>query len=141
MATHNLEQRKKEQFLKAFSETGNICKAADIAHINRERHYTWLKCDPDYPKLFDAAEVKAGDTLEAEAVRRAYEGIDEPVFYRGEACGTVRKYSDTLLIFLLKGAKPEKYKERSASTLSNPDGTNLVIKVVRVGGGTDRNNG
>ena len=41
------------------------------------------------------------------------EGWEEPVgWYKGEAGGTVRRFSDTLLIFLLKGAAPEKYRER-----------------------------
>jgi hypothetical protein len=34
------------------------------------------------------------------------------VFYQGIQTATVRKYSDTLLIFLLKGRKPERYRER-----------------------------
>jgi len=32
--------------------------------------------------------------------------------YKGQAGGTVKRYSDTLLIFLLKGLKPEVYRER-----------------------------
>jgi len=34
------------------------------------------------------------------------------VSYQGQECGTVRRYSDTLSIFLLKGAMPEKYEDR-----------------------------
>jgi len=34
------------------------------------------------------------------------------VFHQGKVCGGIRKYSDTLLIFLLKAAYPEKYRER-----------------------------
>ena len=34
------------------------------------------------------------------------------MYYKGEVVGTIRKYSDTLLIFLLKGALPEVYRER-----------------------------
>ena len=69
------------------------------------------------------------DRLEAEARRRAIEGIEKPVFYKGKMCyrdevdpatgerrGTgepllIRKSSDVLLMFLLKGARPEKYRE------------------------------
>jgi hypothetical protein len=32
--------------------------------------------------------------------------------FKGAECGRVREYSDTLLIFLLKATKPEKYRER-----------------------------
>ena len=50
--------------------------------------------------------------LEDEAHRRAFDGTEEPVFHQGQECGSVRKYSDTLAIFLLKAHAPEKYRER-----------------------------
>jgi hypothetical protein len=58
------------------------------------------------------------DTLEAEADRRAAEGTLRPVFYKGEQCGEIREYSDTLLIFRLKALRPEKYRERSNVAVS-----------------------
>ena len=40
-------------------------------------------------------------------------GVEEQVgWYRGVAGGTVRRYSDVLLIFLLKALRPERYRER-----------------------------
>ncbi len=61
----------------------------------------------------DLAKLQAADVLEAEAHRRAVEGVEEAVgWYKGEAGGTVRKYSDVLLIFLLKSLQPERYRER-----------------------------
>ncbi len=55
----------------------------------------------------------AADTLEAEAYRRAVEGVEKPTgWYRGVAGGVVREYSDSLLMFLLKGIRPDKYKDR-----------------------------
>ena len=56
------------------------------------------------------------DVLEDEVRRRAFDGIEEPVFYQGVATDVVRKYSNTLAVFLLKGAKPEKYKDRVEHT-------------------------
>lgn len=76
--------------------------------------------------------VVQAELLEAEAVRRAYEGVDEPVFYQGSECGEVRKYSDTLLMFLLKGMMPNKYRERVDQTLSNPDGSPIALQVTYV---------
>jgi hypothetical protein len=59
------------------------------------------------------AKEMAADRLEEEAWRRAVEGVEEPVgFYRGEPGAYVRRHSDTLLIFLLKGLRPEQYRER-----------------------------
>ncbi len=43
------------------------------------------------------------DVLEDEVTRRAVEGVEEPAgWYKGKSGGTVRRYSDTLLIFRLK---------------------------------------
>lgn len=51
------------------------------------------------------------DSLEDEAVRRARDGYDKPVYQQGQCVGQVRKYSDTLMVFLLKGARPKKYRD------------------------------
>jgi hypothetical protein len=54
-------------------------------------------------------------------VRRARDGITEPVCQGGKLVGHVQKYSDSLLIFLLKGAKPKKYSERMQAQISGSD--------------------
>ena len=91
-------------FLAAFRETGNVCLACKAAGVGRSSHYRWLEDDCEYRAAFDLAKEDATDVLEAEAHRRAVEGWEEPVgWYKGRAGGTVRKYSDVLLIFLLKG--------------------------------------
>lgn len=91
---------KKRAFLAAYEQCGNITQASKAVGISRQTHYDWMRDDDDYKKAFADAEEAAGDALEAEARKRALAG------------------SDTLLIFLLKGHKPEKYKERVAADLS-----------------------
>ncbi len=59
--------------------------------------------------------------LEAEARRRAVEGVRKPVYCRGEIVGTVKEYSDTLLIFLMKGARPEKYRDNVRVERTGPN--------------------
>ncbi len=104
---------KKRAFLAAYRETGNVKLACEAGRVGRSSHYRWLEQDPDYAEEFEQAQKDAVDVLEAEARRRAVEGWEEKVgWYKGQAGGTVRRYSDTLLIFLLKGAAPEKYRER-----------------------------
>jgi len=105
-------QLKREAFLTAYSEVGVVTHAADVAGVHRNAHYNWMD-DPEYAKRFREAEKQACEVLEKEIRRRAVEGVDEPVFHKGEQCGTVRKYSDTLLIFAAKGAMPEKYRENA----------------------------
>lgn len=109
---YKTRQRKKRAFLAAYAETGNVTRAAEIVGCARTRHYEWLKDDPVYAADFVSVEDHAGDRLEQEARRRAMQGVAKPVFYKGDVVGTIQEYSDTLLIFLLKASRPEKYSER-----------------------------
>ena len=53
------------------------------------------------------------DELEAEARRRAVQGVRQPVFHQGKVVGHIRKYSDLLLIFLLKHRRPEIFADKA----------------------------
>jgi len=100
-------------FLSAYRETCNVVRACEVSRVGRSSHYRWLAEDPDYREAFDLAKEQASDKLESEAIRRAFEGVETPVgWYKGVPGAFVRRYSDTLLIFLLKGAMPEKYSEK-----------------------------
>ena len=103
---------RKARFLEAFMRDATVFHAARAASIDRGTHYAWLKNDPEYARAFSDAEEEAVQNLEAEARRRAVEGVDKPVFYRGQAIGKIRDYSDLLLIFLLKAKRPELYRDR-----------------------------
>lgn len=126
---HKMTHPKKRAFLAAYAISGNVTDAAERAGIERKTHYRWLSKDSAYAEAFKDAEEEAADRLEAEARRRATQGVDEPVFYKGYECGTITRYSDALLMFLLKGARPEKYKERVANEHSGPDGGPVAVKV------------
>lgn len=113
-----LTPEKLTAFCAALAETCNVGKACAAVGISRMTAYTWRKEMPDFAQAWDEA-MKAGLlALEDEAHRRAFDGVDEPVFYKGDECGTIRKYSDTLAIFLLKAHNPEKYRETSKVELS-----------------------
>jgi len=116
MSTHEIARGKKEAFLAAFAETATITAAAAVVGIDRRTHYDWLKADPEYTERFRAAEQAVADSLEAEAIRRAREGVEKGVWHQGELVGHERQFSDTLLIFLLKGHKPDKFKDRHQVT-------------------------
>ena len=110
----NLRQR---AFIKGYIETGgNVTRAAACAGTNRAAHYWWLETDPNYAAVFDDALIAARDRLEGEADRRAVDGVLEPVFHRGEQVGTVRKYSDRLLIARLRKLDPDGYADRRVIT-------------------------
>lgn len=106
-----LKKERQKLFLKEFAKCGVIFRAAEKASLNRSTHYEWLKLDVEYSRAFSDVKEEYIEKLEAEADRRAVEGVDRPVFYDGNVVGHIREYSDTLLIFRLKALKPEKYRE------------------------------
>lgn len=133
--TNTALQLKKDIFLKAYSESGNVSRAAKIAGIHRSLHYnTWMK-DVDYAKAFEDARDQAIEVLEAEVRRRGLEGN---IKYKFKRDGTPLKHphtgepyyelehSDNLLMFLLKALKPNTYRERVEHT--GPDGGPITIE-------------
>lgn len=102
----------KAAFLLSYAKLGNIKAACEAAKVGRRTHFEWIKADQEYAAAVLEARDLAADVLEEEARRRAVTGVLEPVFQVGEEVGKIRKYSDTLLIFLMKGARPEVYRER-----------------------------
>ena len=50
--------------------------------------------------------------LKGEAFKALYDGVFTPVYQGGEKVGTVTEYSDTLLTTLLKGKRPDTFRER-----------------------------
>ena len=85
---------KKRAFLAAFSRSGSLSQAAKRAGVDRRTHYNWLKSDQLYAVAFHEAVHEAGDALEDKLNEMAHDG------------------NATAAIFLLKGLRPEKYRER-----------------------------
>ncbi len=73
-----------------------------------------MEDDAEYQSAFALAEKKASRTLEDEAVRRAHEGIRKAIRYKGKIVGYDQEYSDTLMLALLKGCAPDKFRDRSS---------------------------
>lgn len=81
-------------FLRCLASTGNVSAACEVANVGRTTAYRHRNEDSSFAdEWLDALDVST-DELEAEARRRAMGG------------------SDTLLIFLLKGNRPEKYRDK-----------------------------
>ncbi len=103
---------KKCAWLLALAQLGNRHRASQAIGISGVHVYDWLRDDPAFKKAYVRAMEIASDMLEDEMLRRAAEGVLKPVFQQGMLVGVVREYSDTLIQFALKGAKPDKYAER-----------------------------
>lgn len=116
-------------FIAALGETPNVSRACVLAGIGRRTAYEWREEDPAFAAMWDDALEAACDELEAVARARAVES------------------SDTLLIFLLKAHRPEKYRETTKHEHSGPGGEpirfdfrNLIAEVTS-GSGEDRESG
>jgi len=126
-------------FLAAYETCGNVAQSCRAAKINRRAHYEWLKSEPAYAEKFEASSEIAADGLEEEARIRATQGLRQ---YKFDSKGLPIKHpvtgepyyeysrSDTLLIFLLKAARPEKYRERVEQRLTGDDGGPVQMTVV-----------
>ena len=88
----------------------------------------WLQQDPQFRVDFQDARGVQTDLLEKEAVRRARDGVEEVVIYQGRVVMIAdpdnpdeqiplkrRNYSDTMLMFLLKGQRREIYGDKVES--------------------------
>lgn len=122
-------QHKKNAFLAAYAELGTITHAAERVNVERRTVYRWRDKDPTFAAALETASEVAAERLEQEARRRAVEGVEKPVYQGGKLVGSVREYSDTLLIFLLKGAMPDKYRDRVSSEISGHGGGPLQVVV------------
>ncbi len=90
----------KQSFLKAYERYGTVTAAAKAVELSRDTVYRWRREDSAFAEAFENAREAVADLLETECLRRAYAG------------------SDLLLIFLLKGLKPEKFRERQETRIN-----------------------
>ena len=100
-------------FCRAYAQRGIIREGTTAAGVSRRTYTRWRKEDEHFNEQCNEAEQMAVDVLESEAHRRAVDGFDRPVIYQGEITETYTDYSDSLLTMLMRGNKPDKYKERT----------------------------
>lgn len=109
-ARHFLAERK-SLYCVALSRCGNhaaaasaACTTGDNARWHRKRFKEFENACLEAMELFCAS-------LQMEAVKRARDGWDEPVFYQGEIVGTRNIKSDRLMELQLKAFLPELFRE------------------------------
>jgi hypothetical protein len=115
-------KKRKKEFLLQLEATASITRACKLSKVPRRTVYDWIEADADFEIALERSKKIAVDALEDEAVRRGYEGTVRPVFQGGKEVGKIREYSDSLLMMLMKGGMPDKYKERFAGELSGKGG-------------------
>jgi hypothetical protein len=96
----------KARALVAYRIAGTIKSACEAAQIARSTWYEWRQSDAAFDRLARDAEDDVADNLEAIAVARAT-AKESP--------------SDTLLIFLLKSLRRERFGDKQTVTVIHPD--------------------
>jgi hypothetical protein len=122
-----IRRREQRAFLAGFLQTGRITKAAELAGIHYTTHFNWMKRSKAYAEAFEEAKRIAGDLAEDEIYRRAFEGYDHPVTYKGKIKAHYKAFSDILAMFFLKGLRPEKYRDSSPIPVNGPTQFNITF--------------
>src|SRR5215813_7063029 len=86
-----------QAFLLALENTSCVTEAAKAAGISTQTAYLHKRQDPAFAKQWEEALERSADSLVAEARKRAFNG------------------SDVLLMFLLKGLQPQRWRESRVS--------------------------
>lgn len=135
-------------FLAALEETGVISKAAEAAQIGRKAVWTRRKNNPGFAKEFDDALRAGALLLEAEAIRRAQDGVVRMKFNPKSGKPYIdprtitpecpeglpymeHEYSDTLMAILLKRHFPEYREPKSETHVSTTLNNFLVMTAER----------
>jgi len=112
-----LTRARRENFLKVLADTGSVTAAVAATGTSRTRVYELRKADTAFVAAWDEAEDIATDRLEDEARRRAVEGVAEPLVSAGKLVRgddgqpiTVQRYSDKLLLELLKAHRSPRWE-------------------------------
>lgn len=107
-----LAKKKRRVFLSVLAQTGRVAEASRaVGYTDTATLQSFRRNDEDFAEAWDHALDAAANVLEEEAIRRAHDGVLEPVYYKGEVAGYKTTYSDTLLMFILRGLKPGVYRE------------------------------
>ena len=99
-----------DKVLASIAEGNTATHAVKGTGVAYRTVYQWKQDDPEFDAKWQAAMEAGTQVLEQEAKRRAIEG------------------SDQLLMFLLRGKRPEQYRERSEVKLETK--ANLVLDLI-----------
>lgn len=101
-----------DRFLELLAGGHTVKHACEEAGLGRSTVYDRRQRDAGFADRWAEADELGVQVLEQEARRRAVDGVEDFRLDRDGGEHTFRRYSDTLLIFLLKAKRPDVYRER-----------------------------
>lgn len=121
---------RRQRFLELLRQRPNIAAAAEDVGISRRTAYKAYHQDPDFAQAWEEALNAGLDDAEEALYERGVKGWLEPVYYKGEEVGSVRKFSDTCLIRFLQAHRPNLYAEKYVHRLAEDDPVSEALKAV-----------
>jgi hypothetical protein len=111
---------RKRTFLRALCRSPRYSYAAKKAGVSvvTTRNWRLNTADTAFQTALAAAFSLGVERAESELWRRGIEGYEKPVYHAGKLVGTELYFDTTAAIFMLKGALPEKYRERYDASVS-----------------------
>lgn len=126
-------EKRDTKFFESIAQGKTVTRSAKDAGYLRRSVYQCADNDPEFARRWEEAREQAVERLEEEVDRRAVDGTKENVYYQGEKIGTVRRYSDTLLIFRLKALAPKKYRDYGPQPETGPPPTIVINRPADAG--------
>lgn len=111
------------RFLHVLATTGRVIDARNTIGVTENVLYHFRDENDEFRALWKDAQDLYTASLEDEVQRRAVEGIQKTIFYKGEVIGIERQYDSMLLIALLKRRSVEWQRALAAP------GTNVDVNV------------
>ena len=98
-------------FLSALEKTGTVAGAAKAAKVGRRTVYEHMKEDPDFADRCRETLATTEASLETELMRRALEGEEVPVYFKGKVVAHNTRKSDALLMFAIKNLRHRRERD------------------------------
>lgn len=121
----------RKAFLKAYSVRPIIASAAAAAGTTANTVHRTIKADPAFAEKFAEARQIAKERLVSRAWEIAVDGIEEPIYFKGEVVGHRLAHSEKMLEVLLKGFLPEMFNDRLQAAQVNAQAIGDLTEVRR----------
>jgi hypothetical protein len=116
--THFTPERQ-AAFLDRLADGGNVMASAMAVGVTRATVYAARDRDDAFAEAWDDALERYAAALENELHKRVFEGVQRPIFQRGELVGHEALKSDRLLEIALKAHRPDRYSERFQASIDH----------------------